>query len=251
MGLTGLLGKNNLEGLRLHLEAPAELYDDQPGLARLHIRNAKRLFPVFLVELDIEGNRAFIPYVPARTAIDIPFDLQLAGRGRVELTGLSLRSRFPVDFFIRNRRLPFSEQLLLLPAPRPFDPGRMREESADRGEHPRSLPRRSAEGEMMSVGDYSGSEPRKHIHWKASARMDALKVKQFAPGSAAPVMIDPALMPGGDLETRLGQAAWLVNLYGKKGLPMELKLASGERLGAEAGSGRLRLLANLALYDAR
>jgi len=106
---------------------------------------------------------------------------------------------------------------------------------------------RGQDGELERIAGYSGREPLRMIHWKLSARVDELLVKEFGRQSAPPLVIDPDQLAGNTLEERISRAAWLVRrkvherpvglCLGGRTIPP----ASGRRQGA-------LLLKELALY---
>jgi uncharacterized protein (DUF58 family) len=85
------------------------------------------------------------------------------------------------------------------------------------------------------------------IHWKLSARVDDLLVKEFGRQSAPPLVIDPQKLAGNTLEERISQAAWLVR---RKVHERPVGLCLEGRIIPPA-SGRIHgalLLKELALY---
>jgi uncharacterized protein (DUF58 family) len=246
MAISGVLGKRNIEGCILNVELPAEIYDGRPTLAALRLENAKRLLPSFLVTVNVFDQRILFPLVPRHGEARRQVTVSFRGRGRKNFTSAQIASIFPINFFVRRRRLAFSGQCLVFPAPVPCAgaegeaPRRARGEAATR--------QAGYEGDLRRITTYRGGEPLKLIHWKLSARHDELKVKEFSAGGGEPVTIDPALLPGADLEARLRCASFLVESYLRRERPVGLRLG-GRRIAPATGrSQKRKLLTELALH---
>jgi len=106
---------------------------------------------------------------------------------------------------------------------------------------------RGQDGELERISDYSGFEPLRMIHWKLSARNNALLVKDFGRQTAPPLIIDLDTVSGGTVEDRVSRAAWLVRHWVHR-RPVGLRLA-GRTI--PPASGRIHgamLLKDLALH---
>lgn len=104
------------------------------------------------------------------------------------------------------------------------------------------------EGDISRISDYRGGESLKLIHWKLSARHDQLKVKELSAGIREPVVLDLNLIPGRQLEERLGKATHLINRIMREGRPVGLKAGQQNMRPALGRRHRLQLLRILAEY---
>jgi uncharacterized protein (DUF58 family) len=170
----------------------------------------------------------------------------LHGRGRQRLETLRVTSRFPVNFFIRSRLLLLDCDIIVFPAPRPC-PARY-DAAGGRRDGASNSARRGEQGEVARIGDYTGSEPLKRVHWKLSARHEGLKVKELSASTDEPVILDPEDLPGGGLEGRLRCASYLINRYHRGGRAVGLRLPGRVVPPATGELHKLRLLRELALY---
>lgn len=246
MSVSGVLGKWNLARVEVRYLPPAEIYDGLPTLMGIELVNRRRWLPIFLMEVVVAGRSVFFPLVEPRRSRQKSLEVTLSGRGDRALPGVAVRSRFPVNFFIRAQGQVSTEKVTVFPAPqacpefRQFDPGggRGAQESQQKG----------FEGDINRISNYQGGEPFKSIHWKLSARHDRLKVKELSAASRKPVVLNLAELPGSSLEQRLRHACYLVNRWLRDGWPVGLKAGSQE---LPAGSGlrhKLLLLRMLAHY---
>jgi uncharacterized protein (DUF58 family) len=247
MAVSGLLGQQNLNRLALEIVPPEEVYAGHPTLIRVRLLNRRRRLPGFLLRLELPQGTALFPVIEAGGELSRPLALTPQRRGYQSVSPVWVSSHFPINFFVRSRRLSEQPAFLVLPAPRNGPPA-----SADGEEWSGAgldLPRPGSTGELQSISDYQGTEPLKAIHWKLSARHAELKVKQLSGQGRQPVMLDPDRLPGTDLEERLGRSCYLINRLMRNQQPVGLRLGGREIAPALGKPHRLRLLRELALYD--
>lgn len=244
LAVSGILGRWNLAGLQVRVELPDEIYDGLETLATVRLENRKRFLPSFLVRAGCGGRSAlFVTLAPGESSIaSVP--VLFEGRGRRTLAGLEVGSAFPVNFFVRRFPAGAARPVLVFPAPRPGPvAGEEGRRAAGGGHHLRG---RGVEGEVDRIGDYRG-EPRKLIHWRLSARQDALLVREFSTAAREPVIIDPDRLPGA-LEDRLRTASFLINRLLRESRPVGLRLGSRTVAPGDSRAHKLRLLTELALH---
>lgn len=246
MAVSGILGRWNLAQLSLRCVPPEEIYDGVPTLLGIELVNRRRRLPVCLMEVVLDEASVLFPLVePGGTQRKL-LPATLHRRGFQRLPVLEVRSRFPINFFIRRMTLAVDEPVLVFPAPRPGPEGVHPDPAGERGV--RQSWQRGLEGEVSRIGEYRGGEPLKLIHWKLSARHDQLKVKELSATSRAPVILDLAELPGGGVEERLRYACWLIDRLLRAGRPVGLRAGVTAIAPASSRAHKLRLLKVLALY---
>jgi uncharacterized protein (DUF58 family) len=244
MAVSGILGRWNLAGLRVSVEAPEEIYDGRPTLLAVHLENRRRWLPAFLIEVRLPVGRARFVAVARRETGRAALPAVFHGRGVQPLGPARVCSPFPVNFFVRSLPAPLAGQVTVFPDPLPCREAAGAGRRERGGEQPAR--RKGYEGEISRIGDYRG-EPLKLIHWKLSARHGELMVKELSTVARPPVLIDLDRLSG-NLEERLRCAAFLVNTLQRGDRPVGLRLG-GEVLPPAASRGqRLRLLGALAVY---
>jgi uncharacterized protein (DUF58 family) len=246
MAVSGVLGKWNLSRLEVRYLPPQEIYDGLPTLLGLELVNHRRWLPVFLMEVVVADRALFFPIVDRRRGCRKSFDLTLSGRGRQFLPGLVVRSRFPVNFFIRSQKLPNASQVTVFPAPHPCPDPLQADPGGRQGV--RQQWQRGFEGDIDRISDYQGGEPLKSIHWKLTARHDRLKVKELSATTGKPVILNLADLPGPGIEQRLRCASYLVVRWLREGCPVGLKVGERELAPGAGHQHKLLLLEALALY---
>lgn len=246
MAVSGLLGWANIQGLEVECTLPDEIYCTLPTLVTIRLRNAKRALPSFLLRLQVLGESVTFTLVSARRGETLSLTHAFPQRGLQSFGRCVVTSPFPVNFFVRGRWTELDEEVVVFPTPRP---GRASSALGLEGEigQARSL-RRGYEGEVEKIGEYTGAEPLKMIHWRLSARHEGLKVKEMAAFAAPPVILDVEQLPGASLEDRLSLATHLVNTLVRTSRPVGLRRANDLIPPALSRPHRLRLLKELALY---
>ena len=173
-------------------------------------------------------------------------EICLPRRGRQPLPPLVLRSRFPVNFFIRSQEVSSEQEITVFPAPLPCSD--VQQPDPGGGHGTRQNWQKGYEGDINRISNYRGGEPLKAIHWKLSARHDRLKVKELSSATRKPVVLDLAALPGTGLEQRLGFATFLVSRWLRGGWPVGLKAGALELPPGLGRRHKLLLLKTLAHY---
>jgi uncharacterized protein (DUF58 family) len=161
---------------------------------------------------------------------------------------MTVASRFPINFFVRTVRLPLDIDIIVFPEPLATNPG-VAGGLLRHGTY-RSSVLAGEGGDIRRIGDYTGAEPLRRIHWRLSAKHGELKVKEFEALAAEPVVIDLEGLPGGGLEGRLCRATYLVNTFFRQGRSVGIR---GKGMFVPPGGSqqhRLRILRELACHDA-
>ena len=246
MAVSGFLGRWNLARLELRCIPPDEVYAGVPTLLGIELANRRRILPICLLEIVLDEERVLFPMVEPGATQRRPLPATFTERGWQTLPPVDVRSRFPINFFIRRMTLPVATTVLVFPAPAPCAEWAVPD---PRGSHGGTASaQRGPEGEISRIGDYRGGEPLRQIHWKLSARQDQLKVKELSAATRSPVVLDLAAVPGGNVEERLRRACWIIGRLLRAGRPVGLRSGQIEIAPAAGRAHKLRLLKVLALY---
>lgn len=246
MAVSGFLGWLNIRHLAVTLRLPDEVYSGRETLVGLSLENRKRWLPSFLISARLCGCESAFTMVDPGKSEDGSFVTTFEGRGRHSVERPVISSPFPVNFFLRYTRAPVTADFTVFPAPRASTAygshGKEENGAAALSTHP------GYEGDLAKINDYRGGEALKLIHWRLSAKHEVFKVKELTSTAEEPVILEVELLPGKDLEERLGVGAFLINSLVKRGRSVGLKI--GERIvpPASTRSHRLKLLGELALY---
>jgi uncharacterized protein (DUF58 family) len=207
--MSGILSLAVLTGVELDVLLPDHVFARRLVPARIHLQNDKRRIPSFSVTVSSAGKGAerigpkrkrwrskaatvareappdrrilrrplYFPFLPGGKAVVRTVDLEFPQRGLYREDGFFLSTRFPFGFLEKTLRLPVSRDLWVYPAVEPT------------GEFYEILPMLSGELEafqkgrghdLYSIRDMLPTDSARHVDWKASARTQAPKVREFA-----------------------------------------------------------------------
>ncbi len=246
MAVSGLLGQQNILRLEVRYRPDQEIYASSPARVELEIVNCRRWLPAFLLQLKMGEGECLVPVLPAGQKSQQRLSLSYDQRGYQALPDIWISSRFPINFFVRSRRLQVAQQVLVFPQPLTAT---VPTGAANSRQQPRaSLPQPGIDGELRSIDNYRDGDPLKSIHWKLSARQDDYKVKRLQRLGAPAQLIDLAQLPGG-LEERLSRCTFLINQLCRQQQAVGLQLGQERLPPALGGRHRHKLLTRLALYD--
>jgi uncharacterized protein (DUF58 family) len=192
---SGILSKIVLSELELEFILPEHLFAAQPMISRLTLRNLKWFFPSFSVTVaarapaqkkrqktpgvsrrQILDEPVYLPYIPRRASVTQHVELTFPRRGRYTQEGFRVSTKFPFGFMKKTREVAARQEILVLPSIEPTE------------HFANILPLVSGEVEsyfrghghdLYAIRDYQESDTARHVDWKASARTQQLKVREF------------------------------------------------------------------------
>jgi uncharacterized protein (DUF58 family) len=193
--VSGILSKIVLSDLELEFVLPDHLFAGQPMISRLTLQNLKWFLPSFSVTVaardpgqkkhkkastaaprQILDEPVYLPYLPKRASVTQHVELTFPRRGRYSQEGFRVSTKFPFGFMKKTREVPTHQEILVLPSVHATE------------EFARILPLVSGEVEshlkghghdLYAIRDYQESDTARHVDWKASARAQQLKVREF------------------------------------------------------------------------
>ncbi|MGH9482966.1 MAG: DUF58 domain-containing protein [Terriglobales bacterium] len=283
--VSGLTSALNLSGMELRFRLPDEIFAGQAAAVRFTLTNAKGFWPAYALQVSAasqalppvhDGRRAaaapevamrpaYFAYLRRRQSASASSEIAFPRRGRYASTAFVLSTRFPFGILQKRRRFKASgrePETLVYPAPAaaPALTARLR---AAAGPLPRL--QRGEGGELYRIRVHQAGDSARQVHWKASARAGALRVREFSDESSPRLRLRLALPAGlGEARTEaaLSECAacalelarpdlWL-EFVGENAAPGSGDaLARGLYLGlAPAPTHRRAILDYLALVDA-
>jgi uncharacterized protein (DUF58 family) len=246
MSVTGLAGMVNIKGLTPELLPPTEIFAGNSTPFRLRLHNKKQHLPSFLIRVECEnGQGVTVPVIPHASVTEATVQMVFPRRGTARIGTIRISSPFPVNFFTRFWTFSMEDEFIVYPRLMQgvaFGDGARAHQIGRNTRHGRGQ-----DGELERIAGYSGREPLRMIHWKLSARVDDLLVKEFGRQSVPPLVIDPDKLAGATGEERISQAAWLVR-HKVCERPVGLCLGGRTIPPASGRSHGALLLKELALY---
>jgi uncharacterized protein (DUF58 family) len=132
--------------------------------------------PPAVATRQILSDPVYVPYIPRRASVTQHVELTFPRRGRYTQEGFRVSTKFPFGFLRKLREVPTRQEILVLPNVQPTE------------EFYEILPLLSGEVEsfykgrghdLYSIRDYQEGDTARHVDWKASAKAQQIKVREF------------------------------------------------------------------------
>lgn len=185
--MSGVLSSMTLAGVELNLQLPEHIFAGQTVRGNVELKNEKQSMPSF--SLRVEGvskknagavllaTPVYFPYLPRHESVMQSVPLQFARRGVYRQEAFRIVTRFPFGFLQKARRLDSTSEALVYPSVEataefldvlPGIQGAIESLAKGRGQ------------DLYALRDYLPTDSARHVHWKASARLGSLMVREFA-----------------------------------------------------------------------
>jgi uncharacterized protein (DUF58 family) len=182
-----------LTGLEMEFVLPEHVFAEQAMISRVVLANEKWLLPSFSVTVEAKeekrkkenrradhpgasSTRLFTSYIPKRSEVTQHVEMTFPRRGRYTQEGFRVSTKFPFGFLKKSRVVALTREILVLPSIKPTE------------EFYEILPLISGEVEsffkgrgvdLYAIRDYQEGDTSRHVDWKASAKAQQLKVREF------------------------------------------------------------------------
>lgn len=185
--MSGVLSSLTLAGVELNLQLPDHIFAGQTVRGTVELRNEKQSMPSFSLRVEGASKKkagatlfstpVYFPYLPRHESVKQSVPLQFARRGRYKQEAFRIVTRFPFGFLQKARRLDMGSEALVYPSVAataefldvlPGIQGAVESLAKGRGH------------DLYALRDYLPTDSARHVHWKASARLGALMVREFA-----------------------------------------------------------------------
>ena len=183
--LSGILSLINFRQLSWTLKVPEHLQAGEPVLAEVELENRKRIFPSMNLAFNLAHSEAGAPErvylghsVSAGRRSSVEWSFVPKKRGRLDVSLHGVESKFPFGFLNKRIGDTFSESVLVWPARADYA-----FEPRTRGHRLRNgatLNRSGSGSDLLNIRAYQRGDAPRLIHWKATARMKRLMVRQLA-----------------------------------------------------------------------
>jgi uncharacterized protein (DUF58 family) len=210
--MSGILSWITLAGVAMRLDLPEHIFAGQPVRALVELENEKLSMPSFSLRVEAVKPKnspavalletpVYFPYLPKRESVRQSVPITFARRGAYRQDAFRIVTRFPFGFLQKARRLELRTEALVYPSVEPADEffeifpalqGAMESLNKGRGQ------------DLYALRDYIPTDSARHVHWKATARLGSLMVREFTREDDCRVLLvlDPHVSSGG---TRQGE----------------------------------------------
>ncbi|MCX7966224.1 MAG: DUF58 domain-containing protein [Syntrophorhabdaceae bacterium] len=248
MGISGFFGKNNLFRIEIDIEFPQEIYAKNEFPLKVTLRNKKRVLPVFLMKVHINGKDAFFPYVDPKGTETRYINISFPKRGRYIIDHIYVYSVFPFNFFTRYRSLEKTFECIVFPPLKECSLITLYEKNK-RLKGDRTSDSIGYDTDIVSIREYVYGDPLKYINWKATAKTGKLKTKELSSLVYRPVFINFDEVLISDLEERISCVAYTVLKLIKANMPVGLRIKDKTLMPDVSYNHKINILKELALYE--
>ena len=177
MGISGFIGKMNIENLRIDIVEENEIYANNPCKLKCFIENKKRFLPSTLMNVDILNKNAQILFVPPKEKRYSLFTHEFSSRGYFFIEDATVSSPFPFGFFVRSKRYIIKKKILVYPEPKYLDIFQPSDNKEEFENTPSKVHLQSSQ-ELSNIRTYL-NDPPKRIFWKHFAKTEKLYTKEY------------------------------------------------------------------------
>jgi uncharacterized protein (DUF58 family) len=185
--MSGVLSSITLSGVEMRLQLPEHIFAGQPVRTLVEVHNEKLTLPSFSLRVEaVRGKNAvnaamldtpvYFPYIPKHDRVQQHVPMTFPRRGIYSQEAFRIVTRFPFGFLQKARRVDLKSEALVYPSVEPtrdfFEilpgmQGALESLAKGRGQ------------DLYALRDYQPRDSSRHVHWKASARLGSLMVREF------------------------------------------------------------------------
>jgi hypothetical protein len=197
--VSGMVSNLVLHDLQVSLKAPESIFAGQTATFSVTLQNLKRWVPSFALRLKskgdqdgkVEGTDFFVqekcfPYIAAKSRLSLPLECSFENRGVYSVAGFDLHTSFPFGFFARGRGIAAAGNIVVYPRLRNVAHLLVRYPQL-KGSHERNA--RGVGGSLYNIRPYLTGDDARFVHWKSTAKMAKLMVKDLSTEEDRPVLI--------------------------------------------------------------
>ncbi len=186
--VSGVISNLVLYGLDVKLDSPNAIHAGQKTVSLLTLSNTKKRFPSFSVTLrgalddrdEEESGFLFedqdFPYLQPREKTTFRVENEFRRRGVYPFRGFEVRTKFPFGFFVRGRNGGEGGRVTVYPQIRELR-GLIHQFPYLMGEESRN--RKGLGTGLYNIRDYQSGDDARFVHWKSSAKLSRLMLKEF------------------------------------------------------------------------
>lgn len=170
----------NFRKLSINRNVPHITTAESPTPIEVTMNNGKKLFDSFgiLVQTD-DGespHNVFFPHIKSKSSARKFYEIIFPHRGRYQLSGVRLTSRYPFLFEERSYYKKDEKEILVLPPVYSISHKLLTNLPAGFGDRESQV--RGSGTELYGIRQYSPGEHIRHIHWKSTARSQKMMVME-------------------------------------------------------------------------
>lgn len=177
MGISGFLGKANIEKLNIRIYPIEDPFAKRGSRFLLEINNSKKYLPSILLKTNIKEHEATSIILKPLSSIRQETILKFDRRGKVLLGDVMVSSPFPFNFFVRYKKYPINEEIVVFPEIGEKSFFNLNKNSDQDTSSTNDKITMKLE-ELSNIRSYS-NDPAKRIFWKQFAKTGELYTKEY------------------------------------------------------------------------
>lgn len=186
--MSGILSSITLSGVEMRLELPEHIFAGQPVRATVEVYNEKVTLPSFSLRVEAIPEKisktaalletpVYFPYVPKHERAHQSVPMTFPRRGVYSQEAFRIVTRFPFGFLQKARRIDLKSEAIVYPSVEattdfleilPGMQGALESFAKGGGQ------------DLYALRDYLPRDSSRHVHWKISARLGSLMVREFS-----------------------------------------------------------------------
>jgi uncharacterized protein (DUF58 family) len=208
--MSGILSSITLSGVEMRLELPAHIFAGHPVRAVVELQNEKLTLPSFSMRVEAVKDKntppaalletpVYFPYLPKQDRVQQSVPVTFPRRGVYRQDAFRIVTRFPFGFLQKARRLDLKTEAIVYPS---VEPTQEFLEILPGVQGALDSPAKGRGQDLYALRDYVPTDSVRHVHWKASARLGSLMVREFTreDDSKVVLVLDPHI-PGSNDES--------------------------------------------------
>lgn len=181
--VSGILSEQSIKKVSLGRSLPQSVFAESLFWIGLRLTNLKRFVPSFSLKIeditdgDVPTGSCYVLKIPAQQTVSVSYSGQFQRRGRHAFTGFRLTTRYPFGFFIKTREIRARQEIIVYPKLLAQQFQSLKNSTEGKGKS--SIIKKASEGDFLGLRDYRFGDDFRSIHWKSSAKLSNLVVKEF------------------------------------------------------------------------
>jgi uncharacterized protein (DUF58 family) len=177
IAVSGITSLVNLSRIEVILEPPEDVFAWAPAYIRFSVKNLKMLIPSYSLTIDIGGEKAYLSYLPSKVEKTVSIQHVFKRRGWNKMPETVLFTRFPFGFFKKWIRIDLGDGEVLV-YPRVERIG-IEKERIRHSFGELESDRLGFGNDLRSIRGYNEGDNPKLIHWKTSAKLGRLMLREL------------------------------------------------------------------------
>jgi len=177
--LAFLIPKLNLARLDLSISVEGQVFAGEAAYARVRVLNKKKRLPAYSVHVTSPDSQQDIVFhqLEAGGSSERLMKMLFGRRGHYRQLSATIESSFPFILFYQRKRFDVAADIMVHPAYYDLEAA----ESLTQASGAAGKIRMSAAGDdILHIREFRYGDDLKRIHWKASAKMSSLMIREYA-----------------------------------------------------------------------